>query len=76
MFAMPETFIGLFPDVGGSYFLPRLMGSLGMFLALTGKDQHTCCLADNFHEYLIYSGLKFYLQTFLSSFLASFRFKD
>ena len=28
---------GLFPDVGGSYFLPRLSGSLGMFLALTGK---------------------------------------
>lgn len=37
VFAMPETFIGLFPDVGGSYFLPRLPGSLGMFLALTGQ---------------------------------------
>ncbi|KAK3853219.1 hypothetical protein Pcinc_040226 [Petrolisthes cinctipes] len=36
IFAMPETAIGLFPDVGGSYFLPRLGGSLGMFLALTG----------------------------------------
>ena len=36
-FAMPETAIGLFPDVGGSYFLPRLPGHLGMFLALTGK---------------------------------------
>ena len=35
-FAMPETAIGLFPDVGGSYFLPRLQGELGMFLALTG----------------------------------------
>lgn len=36
MFAMPETGIGLFPDVGGSYFLPRLGGRLGMYLALTG----------------------------------------
>jgi 3-hydroxyisobutyryl-CoA hydrolase len=37
MFAMPETGIGLFPDVGGSYFLPRLRaGGMGMFLALTG----------------------------------------
>lgn len=36
LFAMPETGIGLFPDVGGSYFLPRLPGQLGMYLALTG----------------------------------------
>ncbi|CAM1303991.1 HIBCH (predicted) [Pycnogonum litorale] len=36
LFAMPETAIGLFPDVGGSYFLPRLGGQLGMYLALTG----------------------------------------
>ncbi|XP_068200256.1 3-hydroxyisobutyryl-CoA hydrolase, mitochondrial-like isoform X2 [Palaemon carinicauda] len=36
LFAMPETGIGLFPDVGGSHFLPRLGGRLGMYLALTG----------------------------------------
>jgi 3-hydroxyisobutyryl-CoA hydrolase len=36
LFAMPETAIGLFPDVGASYFLSRLEGKLGLFLALTG----------------------------------------
>ena len=34
--AMPETGIGFFPDVGASFFLPRLPGDHGMFLALTG----------------------------------------
>ena len=36
MFAMPETGIGLFPDVGGTFFLPRCPGEVGMYLALTG----------------------------------------
>jgi enoyl-CoA hydratase len=35
-FAMPETGIGLFPDVGGGWFLPRLPGKAGLWLALTG----------------------------------------
>jgi enoyl-CoA hydratase len=35
-FAMPETAIGLFPDVGGGWYLPRLPGRTGVFLALTG----------------------------------------
>jgi enoyl-CoA hydratase len=36
--AMPETNIGLFPDVGGGWFLARCPGRLGEFLALTGAS--------------------------------------
>ena len=36
LYAMPETAIGMFPDVGGTYFLPRRPGRLGQYLALTG----------------------------------------
>ena len=35
-FAMPETGIGLFPDVGAGWFLPQLHGRTGLWLALTG----------------------------------------
>ncbi|KAG6261840.1 hypothetical protein E4U48_007521 [Claviceps purpurea] len=35
VFAMPETTIGFFPDVGASFFLPRLNGAMGTYLALT-----------------------------------------
>jgi enoyl-CoA hydratase len=35
-FAMPETGIGLFPDVGGGWYLPRIPGHIGLWLALTG----------------------------------------
>ncbi|KAF1762303.1 hypothetical protein GCK72_010565 [Caenorhabditis remanei] len=46
MLAMPETALGLFPDVGGSYFLSRLKGNLGMYLALSG---YRLLGADAFH---------------------------
>jgi enoyl-CoA hydratase/carnithine racemase len=36
--AMPEVAIGFFPDVGGGYFLSRLRGALGPYLALTGAQ--------------------------------------
>jgi enoyl-CoA hydratase/carnithine racemase len=36
--AMPEVSIGLYPDVGGSWFLPRMPGRTGLFLALTGAS--------------------------------------
>jgi len=41
LFAMPETGIGLFPDVGGTWFLPRLPGEVGMWLGLTGTRLRT-----------------------------------
>lgn len=55
LFAMPETAIGLFPDVGGGFFLPRLKGRLGLFLALTGyrlkgRDVHSAGVATQFIE--------------------------
>ena len=36
MFAMPETTIGLFPDVGGGWLLAQLPKTIGLWLALTG----------------------------------------
>ena len=35
-FAMPETAIGFFPDIGGSYFLSRLSKGMGLYISLTG----------------------------------------
>lgn len=40
MFAMPETAIAMFPDVGATFMLPRLPGSLGLYLGLTGTRLH------------------------------------
>lgn len=49
--AMPEVGIGYFPDVGGSYFLPRVPGELGIYLGVSGvqiraADALYCGLAD------------------------------
>ena len=49
--AMPETAIGLFPDVGGSFFLSRIPGAIGTYLGLVGPtigaaDAVFCGLAD------------------------------
>ena len=41
MFAMPETAIGLFPDIGATIFLNHLPGEIGMYLALTGAAHQT-----------------------------------
>jgi enoyl-CoA hydratase len=54
-FAMPETGIGLFPDVGGGWYLSRLPGRVGQFMALTGArlDASECVylgLATNYLE--------------------------
>ncbi|MFQ6371462.1 enoyl-CoA hydratase/isomerase family protein [Shewanella sp. YIC-542] len=51
--AMPEVTIGLYPDVGGSYFLGRLPGKMGLFLGLTaynlnGADARYCGFANHF----------------------------
>jgi enoyl-CoA hydratase len=53
-FAMPETGIGLFPDVGGGWHLSRLKGRIGPFLALTGArlDGAECLWAGLATHYL------------------------
>ena len=38
VFAMPESKIGYFPDVGASYYMPKLDGELGTYLALTSEQ--------------------------------------
>jgi enoyl-CoA hydratase/carnithine racemase len=46
LFAMPETGIGLFPDVGGGHFLPRLHDGLGFYYGLTGaRAKAADCMA-------------------------------
>ncbi|MDQ3471442.1 MAG: enoyl-CoA hydratase/isomerase family protein [Pseudomonadota bacterium] len=52
-FAMPETGIGLFPDVGGGWYLSRLPGRVGQYMALTGArldgaECHYLGLATNY----------------------------
>lgn len=46
LFAMPETAIGMFPDVGGGHFLPSLHDDLGLYYALTGaRAKAADCMA-------------------------------
>ncbi|MGX7894520.1 enoyl-CoA hydratase/isomerase family protein [Tsuneonella sp. HG222] len=54
LFAMPEGAIGLFPDVGAGWYLPRLPGRIGVFLALTGArfDGAECLWAGLATHYL------------------------
>ncbi|KAJ2992526.1 hypothetical protein NUW58_g2137 [Xylaria curta] len=73
VFAMPETTIGFFPDVGASFFLPRMNGAIGTYLALT-SDKLT-------GANVFYSGVAtHYLHSTslpnLESRLAELRFKD
>ncbi|KAM7219967.1 3-hydroxyisobutyryl-coa hydrolase [Rhypophila decipiens] len=73
VFAMPETTIGLFPDVGGSFFLPRMPGATGTYLALTSSRLTGANV--------FYSGIaSHYLHSSslpqLESRLAELRFKD
>ncbi|KAI0881043.1 ClpP/crotonase [Annulohypoxylon maeteangense] len=73
VFAMPETKIGFFPDVGASFFLPRMPGSVGTYLALTSSRLHGANV--------FYSGLAtHYLHSTslpsLESRLAELRFRD
>ncbi len=53
-YAMPETGIGLFPDVGGGWYLARIGGRIGQFLALTGArlDGAECMWAGLCTQYL------------------------
>jgi enoyl-CoA hydratase len=55
LFAMPETAIGLFPDVGGGWYLSRLPGRIGRYLALTGAriDGADCCALGLATHYLL-----------------------
>jgi enoyl-CoA hydratase len=70
VFAMPETGIGLFPDVGGTYFLPRCPGETGMYMGLTGArlkagDALYAGVATHFVPKENLSGLKQALKTYV-----------
>jgi enoyl-CoA hydratase len=57
LFAMPETGIGLFPDIGASWFLPRCPGEIGMYLGLTGYRMRAAdCLYAGIGDVYIPSG--------------------
>jgi len=65
--AMPEVTIGLYPDVGGSFFLNRAPGRTGLFLALTGasinaSDALFLGMADRFLDHAQYGDVVAALQ--------------
>ena len=54
IFAMPETGIGLFPDIGAGWFLPRCPGEIGMYLGLTGYRLNAAdCIYSGLADYYI-----------------------
>ena len=57
--AMPEITIGYFPDVGASYFLNKMPGKLGLYLALTGmRIQGVDAFSLGFANFLLHSSNK------------------
>jgi enoyl-CoA hydratase len=57
VFSMPETGIGFFPDVGATYFLPRLPGKIGYYAGLTGaRLSYSDCLAVGLVDYVVSQG--------------------
>ncbi len=86
--AMPETAIGLFPDVGGGYFLSRMPGYLGSYLALTGSiiDGANSIYSGIGTHFLKHDNTDFFIKKLLSlkrysiedidEILLSFDFKD
>lgn len=57
LFAMPETGIGMFPDVGGGHFLPRLHDGLGLYYALTGaRAKAADCVAAGVATHFVPTG--------------------
>lgn len=73
LFAMPETTIGFFPDVGASFFLPRMAGSVGTYLALTSERLHG---ANAFYSGVATHYLHSTSLPSLESRLAELRFRD
>lgn len=63
VFAMPETNIGAMPDIGSSYFLPRLQGRLGYYLGLTASRLKGIIRNDK-HVYVFDSCESFFFSIF------------
>ena len=73
VFAMPETKIGFFPDVGASFFLPRMPGAVGTYLALTSERLKA---ANVFYSGIATHYLHSTTLPLLESRLAELRFRD